>query len=97
MNPKFVTLKLGIKNNKVDGLLIKLPPISSTSMISTKNKFAAAPVILSKQHIKAGRTLFIFINSGNANACTGTKGLENCNKILLLYYLRNLNAIKKIF
>ncbi len=84
MNLKFVTLKLGIKDNKVDGLLIKLPPISSTSMISTKNKFAAAPVILSKQHIKAGRALFIFINSGNANACTGTKGLENCDKILRL-------------
>ena len=52
MNPKFVTLKLGIKDNKVDGLLIKLPPNSSTSMISTKNKFAAAPVILSKTTYK---------------------------------------------
>ena len=84
VNPKFVTLKLGIKHNTVDGLLIKLPTNSSTSMITTKNMFAAAPVILSRKHIKTGSTLFIFINSGNANACTGKKGLENCNNILLL-------------
>ena len=57
MTSKFITLKLGIKNNKVDGLLIKLPSTSSTAMISTKNKFAAAPVILSRKHIKTGRTL----------------------------------------
>ncbi|MEL0172810.1 MAG: bifunctional glutamate N-acetyltransferase/amino-acid acetyltransferase ArgJ [Gammaproteobacteria bacterium] len=84
MTSKFVTLKLGIKNNSIDGLLIKLPSTSSTAMISTKNKFAAAPVILSRKNIKTGRTLFVFINSGNANACTGKIGLENCNKILLL-------------
>ena len=49
MTSKFVTLKLGIKNNSVDGLLIQLPLTSSTAMISTKNKFAAAPVLLSRK------------------------------------------------
>ena len=84
MSSKFVTLKLGIKNNTVDGLLIKLPTYSSTAMISTKNKFAAAPVLLSRNHIRTGHVSYVFINSGNANACTGVKGFENCNKILLL-------------
>ena len=36
MTSKFVTLKLGIKNNSIDGLLIKLPTTSSTSMIINK-------------------------------------------------------------
>ena len=46
MKSKFITLKLGIKNNKIDGLLIFLSKKSTTQLISTLNKFAAAPVII---------------------------------------------------
>ena len=51
MKSKFITLKLGIKNNKVDGLLISLSKESTTQLISTLNKFAAAPVMVSKNNI----------------------------------------------
>ena len=74
MSTKFVTLKLGIKKNIIDGLLIHIPLGSKTAMITTKNKFAASPVIVSRENIKSGTIKYIFINSGNANACTGKEG-----------------------
>ena len=82
MSSKFVTLKLGIKKNKVDGLLIYIPLGSNTAMITTKNKFAASPVVISRENIKSGIIKYVFINSGNANACTGKEGHENTKKIL---------------
>ena len=82
MNSKFVTLKLGIKKNKTDGLLIKLPSESNTAIITTKNKFAAAAVKISEENIKTGKIKYIFVNSGNANACTGGKGYQNTKRIL---------------
>jgi len=84
MKSKFITLKLGIKKNKTDGLLITLSNDSTTQLISTLNKFAAAPVIVSKQNIIKSTPKYIFINSGNANACTGKEGLLNTKKILAL-------------
>jgi len=82
MPSRFITLKLGIKKNIIDGLLIALPLGSNTAMITTKNKFAASPVVISRENIKSGIIKYIFINSGNANACTGKEGLENTKKIL---------------
>ena len=82
MKSKFITLKLGIKKNKTDGLLICLSDNNNTQIISTLNKFAAAPIIISKKNISKSNPKYIFINSGNANACTGKEGLDNANQIL---------------
>ena len=82
MSTKFVTLRLGIKKNIVDGLLIHIPLGSKTAMITTKNKFAASSVIVSRENIKSGTIKYIFINSGNANACTGKEGHKNTKQIL---------------
>ena len=51
MKSKFITLQLGIKKNKTDGLLICLTNNNHTQIISTLNKFAAAPIIISKKNI----------------------------------------------
>ena len=82
MSTKFVTLRLGIKKNIIDGLLIYIPLGSKTAMITTQNKFAASSVIVSRENIKSGTIKYIFINSGNANACTGKEGHKNTKKIL---------------
>ena len=82
MSTKFVTLKLGIKKNIIDGLLIHIPFGSKTAMIATRNKFAASSVIISRENIKSEIIKYIFINSGNANACTGKEGHMNTKKIL---------------
>jgi len=43
----------------------------------TKNRVKAAPVIISKRHLRNGRAQAILVNSGCANACTGNKGMED--------------------
>lgn len=43
----------------------------------TINRIKAAPVKLNIKKIKSGRGQAIIVNSGNANACTGKKGLED--------------------
>ena len=79
---KFVTFNLGIKKKVCDGLLIVLTEKSITSIVSTQNKFAAAPVLASKKNINRSVPRYIFINSGNANACTGVEGSDNVKIIL---------------
>ncbi len=43
----------------------------------TTNKVKAAPVKLDMKRIKSGKGQAVVINSGNANACTGEKGLKD--------------------
>ena len=73
-------LKIGIKANKIDAVCFKLPELSTTAVVSTKNNFAAAPVILSKNNLLKNSPKYILVNSGNANACTGKIGMENAIK-----------------
>ena len=43
----------------------------------TTNKVKAAPVMLDMKRIKSGKGQAIIVNSGNANACTGKRGMED--------------------
>lgn len=43
----------------------------------TKNRVKAAPVVISKRHLRDGRAQAILANSGCANACTGMRGMED--------------------
>jgi len=43
--------------------------------VFTKNRIVAAPVILDRRHLRQHLGRAIIINSGNANACTGARGL----------------------
>ncbi|MBI5188458.1 MAG: bifunctional ornithine acetyltransferase/N-acetylglutamate synthase, partial [Nitrospirae bacterium] len=43
----------------------------------TTNRVKAAPVKLNIKKIKSGRGQAIIVNSGNANACTGKKGIQD--------------------
>jgi glutamate N-acetyltransferase/amino-acid N-acetyltransferase len=43
----------------------------------TTNKVKAAPVKLDMRKIKSGKGRAVIVNSGNANACTGRKGMED--------------------
>ena len=81
---KFITLNLGIKKNTSDGLLIILADQSITSLVFTLNKFPAAPIVVSKNNFSKSNPKYIFINSGNANACTGEEGNNNVKIILKL-------------
>ncbi len=43
----------------------------------TTNLVAAAPVLVSREHIADGRCAAVIINAGGANACTGERGLAD--------------------
>ncbi len=49
--------------------------------VFTKSTLPAAPVILDRQHLKKGVGQAIIINSGNANAFTGTEGHEHAREM----------------
>jgi len=47
--------------------------------VFTQNKFAAPPVLVSREHLEKNNGLAraIVVNAGNANACTGERGLND--------------------
>jgi len=71
-----------------DLTLFELPVESHCAAVFTRNAFCAAPVIIAKQHLAAATPRFLVINSGNANAGTGEKGLSDalscCEKVAQL-------------
>ena len=72
----------GIKKNGKKDLSVIFSEIESKAAgVFTKNQFAAAPVLYTKKILKNKTIKAIIINSGNANAATGKKGLENIVKI----------------
>ena len=64
-----------------DLALLELAPGSETICLFTKNKFSAAPVQIAREHISNTKPRYLVINSGNANAGTGSKGKESCRVI----------------
>ena len=48
--------------------------------VFTNNQVVAAPVIVDRLHLRQGIGRAILVNSGNANACTGNKGLAAAKK-----------------
>ncbi|MFU8925930.1 bifunctional glutamate N-acetyltransferase/amino-acid acetyltransferase ArgJ [Acinetobacter puyangensis] len=70
--------------NRRDLVIFELAEGSNIAGVFTQNAFAAAPVVLSKQHLaksqSADQPRYLIINTGNANAATGTIGLENAEK-----------------
>ena len=47
-----------------------------TAGVFTRNQVKAAPVVIDQERLKQGRAQAILVNSGCANACTGSEGTE---------------------
>ena len=67
------------KNGQLDLSLVSFIKGSNTAAVFTQNIFCAAPVIVAKNHLNSNIEALL-INSGNANAGTGEKGLEDSYK-----------------
>ncbi|MCR4401944.1 MAG: bifunctional glutamate N-acetyltransferase/amino-acid acetyltransferase ArgJ [Firmicutes bacterium] len=67
----------GIKRARPDLALIVSDGPAAAAGVFTTNRVKAAPVLVSMEHLKSGRCRAVVVASGNANACTGTKGLED--------------------
>lgn len=88
-------VKAGIKKSgKEDIALIYSEVIASAAAVFTTNAMAAAPIIVSREHLKQGELKAIIINSGCANACTGQKGLEDAS-LMAEYTAKLLNTPKE--
>ncbi|HIB30987.1 MAG TPA: bifunctional glutamate N-acetyltransferase/amino-acid acetyltransferase ArgJ, partial [Candidatus Thioglobus sp.] len=71
------SIDAGIKNNDASDLsIIHLIEGTTTAAVFTQNVFCAAPVVVAKNHLNH-QPKALLINSGNANAGTGTQGMEN--------------------
>ena len=68
----------GIKKPGILDLALVVSTVSGPiAGVFTKNQVAAAPVILDRLHLRRRQGRAIIVNSGNANACTGAKGLAS--------------------
>ena len=71
-------LASGVKRSgKFDLGLIVCPGGAKAAAVFTTNKVFAAPVGICRTHVKSGKVYAAVVNSGNANACTGTKGFND--------------------
>jgi len=50
----------------------------------TRNRVKAAPVLATRQRVRRGICQALIVNSGNANACTGAKGLQDAEAMAQL-------------
>lgn len=78
------SISCGIKDPKAArddlALLISEKPCTSAATFTT-NLVKAAPVQVSMEHLKSGNIRGVILNSGNANACTGAKGLADARSM----------------
>ena len=66
--------------NKDLGMIFSEVPACAAGVFTT-NQVQAAPVLFDKERIKSGRCQAIVANSGNANACTGKRGIEDAEAV----------------
>ncbi|MCL2409679.1 MAG: bifunctional glutamate N-acetyltransferase/amino-acid acetyltransferase ArgJ [Oscillospiraceae bacterium] len=75
-------IHVGVKTHntgKKDLALIVADNICNAAAVYTKNVVQAAPILVTKDHLKNGKARAVLVNSGNANACA-PQGIENANK-----------------
>jgi glutamate N-acetyltransferase/amino-acid N-acetyltransferase len=65
------------KDGRKDLGLILASAAVPTVGVFTRNRVQAAPVLLDRQRIGSGQIRAIIVNSGNANCCTGPKGMQD--------------------
>lgn len=72
----------GIKKKRLDLGVIYCDVPASSAACYTLNKVQAAPLKVTKESIvKEGKLRAVIVNSGNANACTGTRGLKDAYRM----------------
>jgi len=75
-------------------LVVNEGPTHVAAAVFTSNRFAAAPVLWSRQVVADGQVRAVVLNSGGANACTGPDGFADTHRTAehLAWVLGNLEA-----
>lgn len=86
---KFAGVACGIKKSKKKDLaLIFSERPALAAALFTTNRVKSPAVLVGMKRVRRGRIQAVVINSGNANACTGSRGLRDaeavCRKAALL-------------
>jgi glutamate N-acetyltransferase/amino-acid N-acetyltransferase len=68
------------KSGKLDLALICADKPVECAGVFTTNKVVAAPVRITESRMRQGLCQAILVNSGNANACTGSQGLQDARR-----------------
>ena len=78
----FSTAEAAIKKPGRKDIALIMSEVNATiAGVFTVNLVKAAPVRLCMRNIKSGSGRAIVVNSGNANACTGTQGIKDAGEI----------------
>jgi glutamate N-acetyltransferase/amino-acid N-acetyltransferase len=91
MNNKTITAPRGFlaaavacgikKSGNADLAMLVCPTGAKAAALFTTNKITSAAVQITKKHVKSRTISAVIVNSGNANACTGRKGIKNAIKM----------------
>ena len=76
---RYASATAGIKaSGRPDVALAEAPLGAAAAAVFTRNRVAAAPVMVGKTHLRKtkGRVRAVLVNAGNANCATGAQGLE---------------------
>lgn len=95
---KLSSVAAGIRyQGRKDLVIFELAEGSNTVGVFTRNRFCAAPVILSKKHISHSSPAYFIVNTGNANAGTGQQGLQDalvcCEHLAMLGNVKVENVL----
>jgi glutamate N-acetyltransferase / amino-acid N-acetyltransferase len=75
---RFAGVAAGIKKTQRPDLgLVLAESDVPAAAVFTRNLVRAAPVVISEERVRAGLARAIIVNSGNANAATGERGLDD--------------------
>jgi glutamate N-acetyltransferase/amino-acid N-acetyltransferase len=78
---RFATAAAAIKySGRTDVLLVALDPGTTVAGVFTRSKCPSAPVDWCRAALKGGAARGLVVNSGNANAFTGRKGVETVER-----------------
>jgi glutamate N-acetyltransferase/amino-acid N-acetyltransferase len=79
-----VGIHCGVKKAKKDLALVVSAVPAATAATFTTNRVVAAPIIVCREHLRdSPLTRAIVVNSGNANACTGERGMADARLMAL--------------
>ena len=72
------TAEAGIKyKNRTDVLMMVFDKPAAVAGVFTRSKCPSAPVDLCRENLTSGKAMALVVNSGNANAFTGSKGVDS--------------------
>lgn len=82
--------------NRRDLVVMEIAPGSEVAAVFTRNAFCAAPVTVAREHLAAGAPRYLLVNTGNANAGTGARGLDDARRCCQLLAQRADVTVQEI-